>query len=405
MVNAPCGRRIQNPIPCLRSCCDIGVTLSVEKFGHYRVNPNSRIAKPVKKFKWVNKNGMIVEAINYGATIISIIVPDRNGKFKDVVIGSDVMEDYLSFSNPYYGATIGRACNRIGHGIMFIDGKNYELSKNCPPHTLHGGFRGFDKILWSACREDKKITMSYHSKDGEEGFPGDLNVNIVMYLTDGNEFVIEYRAFTTKPTYVNLTNHTYFNLAGHVAGADELYHHKVCINAEHVTHTDKQMIPTGKLIHVGGTPFDFRIPKTLKEKIGSDMTNGFDQNFCVTLSEYQKNSFVARVVHPPSGRVLEVYSNQPGVQFYTANNFPEKTGDALQDRDNGVLGKRDCRYFKHAGFTLETQNYPDAVNHPEFPPAVLYPGNIYIHSLRYMFSVQRDKDFVPLRTSPLISKT
>lgn len=261
------------------------------------------------------------------------------------------------------------------------------------------------QILWSACRDDKKITLSYHSKDGEEGFPGDLIVNIAMYLTDGNEFVMEYRAFTTKPTYVNLTNHTYFNLAGHMTGSDELYQHKICINAEYVTHVDKQMIPTGKLIHVGGTPFDFRIPRTLKEKIGTDMVNGFDHNFCLTVAEYQKNSFVSRVIHPPSGRVMEVYSNQPGVQFYTANHFPEKTGDVLHDRDNGILGKRDCRYFKHGGFTLEAQNYPDAVNHPEFPPAVLYPGDVYVNSIRYIFSVQRDNNFVNLKASPLISRT
>lgn len=226
-----------------------------------------------------------------------------------------------------------------------------------------------------------------------------------MYLTDGNEFVMEYRAFTTKPTYVNLTNHTYFNLAGHMTGSDELYQHKICINAEYVTHVDKQMIPTGKLIHVGGTPFDFRIPRTLKEKIGTDMVNGFDHNFCLTVAEYQKNSFVSRVIHPPSGRVMEVYSNQPGVQFYTANHFPEKTGDVLHDRDNGILGKRDCRYFKHGGFTLEAQNYPDAVNHPEFPPAVLYPGDVYVNSIRYIFSVQRDNNFVNLKASPLISRT
>lgn len=146
MVNAPCARRTQNPIPSLRSCCDVGVTLTVEKFGHFRLNPNSKTAKPVKKFKWVNKNGMIVEAINYGATIISIVVPDRKGDFKDVVLGPDNMEDYLNPANPCFGATIGRACNRIGHGLMVIDGKIHELSKNTPPHTLHGGFKGFDKV-------------------------------------------------------------------------------------------------------------------------------------------------------------------------------------------------------------------------------------------------------------------
>ncbi|KAK9870246.1 hypothetical protein WA026_006333 [Henosepilachna vigintioctopunctata] len=378
--------RFSSPIPALKTCCDEGVTLTVERFGHFREDSTSKIAKPVKLFKWVNKNGMTVEAINYGATITSIVVPNRNGEFEDVVLGCDSMDDYLGPLNPYFGATIGRACNRIARGIMTIDGQTFELSKNAHPLTLHGGFKGFDKVLWSACRTDKKITLSYCSKDGEEGFPGDLVVNIVFYLTDNNEFVIEYRAFTTKPTYVNLTNHTYFNLAGHRTGAPELYKHKICINGEYITALDKQMVPTGKLLPVGGTTYDLRISKLLKYVIGnsSELIHGFDHNYCVTQSDYQRNNFIARVFHPPSGRVLEIYSNQPGVQFYTANCFPEKSEDHTE---SGIPGKDECKYFKHAGFALETQNFPDAINHPEFPPSVLYPGKIYVHTLRYIFSV------------------
>ncbi|KAL3265433.1 hypothetical protein HHI36_009637 [Cryptolaemus montrouzieri] len=397
-------KRNKNPIPSLRSCCDVGVTLTVERFGYYQENKDSKIAKPVKKFIWANKSGMVVEAINYGATIVAIIVPDKKGEFEDVVLGCDCVEDYMSPTNPYMGATIGRACNRIARANMVIDGENFDLSRNAPPHMLHGGFKGFDKILWKACRDDKKITMSYSSKDGEEGFPGHLNVNIVFYLTDGNEFVMEYRAFTTKPTYVNITNHTYFNLAGHQSGAEELYNHKICINGESITHTDKQNIPTGRIIPVGGTTFDLRIPTVLKERMGRipETINGFDHNFCVTMSDYQKNSFVAKVFHPGSGRMLEIYSNQPGVQLYTANFFPEKTGDEILNRDCGIIGKDDCRYFKHGAFALETQNYPDAINHPDFPPSVLYPGDIYVHTLRYIFSVSEDVSTIPVKSTPLI---
>lgn len=268
--------------------------------------------------------------------------------------------------NPYFGATIGRVANRIGYGRITIDGVQYNLSTNLGKHQLHGGFVGFDKVLWNHYVDGAKVVLSYKSADGEEGFPGDVIVNVTFELTTDNKFTIDYKATTTKSTFVNLTNHSYFNLAGHNKGAGELYKHVVSINADRITEVDNDAIPTGNLLPVAGTIFDLQIPKILGNVINDVPTfGGYDHNFCVNQASEQGDTFVARVYHPDSGRVMEVYSNQPGVQFYTSNSIPEDPkfykGDAKSLKR--LVGKDNTNYYKHSALCLETQNYPDAINH------------------------------------------
>ncbi|KAK9883671.1 hypothetical protein WA026_001840 [Henosepilachna vigintioctopunctata] len=355
------------------------------------VDPTTGQSSPVWKITWTNSNNVSTEVITYGATITSIKVPDKNGVCEDLVMGFKDIKGYQGRLNPYFGATVGRVANRIGNSRFTINGTTYAVSANLPPHQLHGGFRGFDKVNWDYIIQDTKVTMSYLSKDKEEGFPGDLITHVSFILTESNEFKIEFMAHTTKPTFVNLTNHSYFNLAGHNKGAAELYKHVVSINADQTTDVDKDSIPSGKLLKVAGTIFDLRIPKVLGDVIhkipGYD---GYDHNFCITKGEYQEESFVARVHHPGSGRVLEVYSNQPGVQFYTSNGIPENAKDFKGNPKNlqVIIGK-DGPYYKHGALCLETQNYPDAINHPGFPKAILNPGETYRHSLIYKFSVDK----------------
>lgn len=235
---------------------------------------------------------------------------------------------------------------------------------------------------------DSKVIMSYHSADMEEGYPGDLVVHAIFELKDPNEFAIEYKAATTKPTYVNLTNHSYFNLAGHDSGADEIYKHVVYINADHITELDKENIPTGKLLPVAQSVFNFQTPKVLGDVIGKvPQSDGFDHNFCI--KKGQENVLVACIYHPDSGRMLEVYSNQPGVQFYTSNFFPENPNNFKGDKSKlKILAGKGTSYYKHGAFCLETQNWPDAPNHDNFPKWILVPGESYYHYLAYKFSIK-----------------
>lgn len=365
-----------------------GVKIEEEIYDQF-VDKTTGQSSLIWKIKWTNSSKVCAEVITYGATITSIKMPDKDGIIEDIVMGFKDLKGYQNPLNPYFGATVGRVANRIGQAKFTINGTTYGVSPNLPPHQLHGGFKGFDKVNWKHTIIGKKVVMSYLSKDKEEGYPGDVITNVSFQLTDSNEFLIDFKAYTTKPTYVNLTNHSYFNLAGHNKGAVELYKHTVSINADQTTAVDKDSIPTGKILPVGGTIFDLRVPKELGSVIhkipGYD---GYDHNFCVTKGEYQEESFVARVHHPGSGRVLEVYSNQPGVQFYTSNGIPD---DPKHYKGNvkdlkTIIGK-DGPYYKHGALCLETQNYPDAINHPGFPKAVLNPGQTYHHTLTYKFSV------------------
>ncbi|KAL1491923.1 hypothetical protein ABEB36_012442 [Hypothenemus hampei] len=319
-------------------------------------------------------------------------MPDKNGVIDDIVMGFDNMQGYLNPLNPYFGATVGRVANRIGFARITIDGQTFHISANLGQHTLHGGLKGFDKVNWNHYVNGNKLVLSYLSKDLEEGFPGDVVSTVTFELTDENRFLYDFKCTSTKPTYVNLTNHSYFNLAGHGSGATEVYKHEISINADSTTEVDKDSIPTGKLLPVSGTIFDLRIPKVLGTVIHMiPGYSGYDHNFCITKGTIQENTFIARAYHPPSGRILEVYSNQPGVQFYTSNSIPEHPNDFKGDkRKLAVLtGKGGARYYKHGSFCFETQNYPDAINHNNFPPAILYPGQLYHHTVEYRLFVEQ----------------
>ncbi|XP_013192719.1 galactose mutarotase [Amyelois transitella] len=345
------------------------VTLSEESFGSFE-------GDLVKKYTWKTPSGLCLSVISYGAIIQSIKVPDKNGIYKDIVLGFDDLQSYTTRNVPYLGAAVGRCANRIGGARFKLDGVSYQLAKNIGENHLHGGVRGFDKVNWRSNVSGKKVTFSYFSKDGEEGYPGDLLTNVTYEVLEDNSLHVKFLATTTKKTVVNLTNHSYFNLGGHEAGAEELYDHVVTINADRITETDSESIPTGKLIPVGGTAFDFRVPRRLAD-VMEKKQDLFDDNFVITTFDNKNLNFVSRVEHP-TGRSLEVYSNQPGVQFYTANFLPKPSEQAL-------VGKSGEGYRRHGAFCLETQNYPDAIHHENFPSAILVPGDVYEHIVVYKF--------------------
>ncbi|XP_063831871.1 galactose mutarotase isoform X1 [Ostrinia nubilalis] len=350
------------------------VTLNAEDFGSYK-------GSAVKKFTWTTHDGFSVSVISYGATIQSIKVPDRTGVLADVVLGFNDITSYVERNTPYMGATVGRCANRIGGANFTIDGIMYKLAKNIGENHLHGGIVGFNKVNWESRVEGNKVVFSYLSKDGEEGYPGDLVTNVIYEVREDNSLHVEFKSTTTKKTVVNLTNHSYFNLAGHQTGADEMLKHVASINANKITETDSESIPTGKFINVGGTPFDLRIPTRIGSVINKQ-ENLFDDNFCVNTYGNKNVNFVARVVHPSSGRYLELFSDQPGVQFYTANSLPDPSTPAL-------VGKDGAGYRRHGAFCLETQKYPDAVHHPNFPSAFLSPGDVYTHRVIYKFGAEK----------------
>ncbi|KAK5643297.1 hypothetical protein RI129_007142 [Pyrocoelia pectoralis] len=366
------------------------ILLEEDEFGFY-TDKTSGKSISVRKFTWRNKNDVTVQVITYGATITSIKVPDKNGAIGDIVLGFKDMKGYLNPLNPYFGATVGRVANRIGNATILIDGVQYNVTANLGQHMLHGGLKGFDKVIWDYYVDGTKLIMSYDSPDGEEGFPGNVLVNVTFQLNDQNEFLINFKATTTKPTFVNLTNHSYFNLAGHETGASELYKHVITINANETTEVDKDSIPSGKLLPVVGTPLDLQIPKILGDVIHTIPNyDGYDHNFCINKGTNQDIAFIARAMHPQSGRVLEVYSNQPGVQFYTSNSIPDNPTNYKGDisKLNQLKGKDDCFYYKHGAFCFETHNWPDAINHRNFPKATLYPGETYDHTCIYKFWIK-----------------
>uniref|UniRef100_A0A6P7G2C2 Aldose 1-epimerase n=1 Tax=Diabrotica virgifera virgifera TaxID=50390 RepID=A0A6P7G2C2_DIAVI len=343
----------------------------------------------VRRFTWKNANNVTVQVITYGATITSIRLPGKNGVVEDIVMGFDNMEGYLNHLNPYFGATVGRVANRTGYAKITIGENTYNVSANLGKHQLHGGFIGFDKVNWNHYVHGKKVILSYLSVDKEEGFPGDVLTSISFELNNDNEFLVDFKATSSKPSVINLTNHSYFNLAGHDKGAEELYKHVVSINADHTTDVDKDSIPTGKLLPAVDTVFDLRIPKVLGDVIhkipGYD---GYDHNFCINKASKQQSTFAARAFHPPSGRALEVYTNQPGVQFYCSNSIPDDPKKAKGDTKPATLvGKHGRHYYKHGALCFETQNWPDASNHKNFPSAILNPGDTYHHSVVYKFFV------------------
>lgn len=331
-----------------------------------------------------NKHGMQAAIMTYGAIMLTLKVPDRNGNLEDVLLGYESLDDFIRTGNkPYFGTALGRYANRIANGRFTLDGVTYQLSINEDHNTLHGGKRGFDKRVWAAeevYRDDSVgLALYYVSKDGEEGFPGNLAVKLVYTLTNNNELMMDYTATTDKKTVVNLSQHNYYNLAG--AGNGDILGHVVTINADRFTPIKEGLIPTGEVRSVAGTPLDFRNPTAIGARIHSQdpqmkyARNGYDFNYVLNQTG-SAMGFAARVYEPKSGRIMDVYTTQPAVQFYSGNN--------LNGSDIGKGGKV---YNKYDGLCLETQHYPDSPNHPNFPSTELLPGQIYKQTSIYKFSV------------------
>lgn len=334
----------------------------------------------VEVFTLKNINGIEIKAINHGGIITSIKTPDRNGAMADIVLGFDSLDGYFS-DHPYFGAIIGRYGNRIANGRFSLDKINYRLATNNGAHHLHGGNKGFDKQVWTAeVIGSNAIRLSRVSPDGEEGYPGALQVAVVYSLTNYNEFIVEYQANTDLPTHVNLTQHSYFNLAG--AGNGDVREHQLMIAADHYTPVDASLIPTGEIAAVDGTPFDFRKPTTIGARINAAHPQikhggGYDHNFVLN-RKGDALQLAARVVEPKSGRVLEVATTEPGMQLYTGNFL-----------DGGIKGKGGLAYGRHGGFCLETQHYPDSPNQPDFPSTVVRPGITYSTRTVFKFDVSK----------------
>jgi len=326
-----------------------------------------------------NKSGLEAKIMNYGGTLVSLSAPDKSGQFADVVLGFDGFTPYEA-NGPYFGSIVGRYANRIGKGKFTLDGKAYQLAVNNGPNHLHGGLVGFHKKIWKSSPIHRSngvgVELTYTSPDGEEGYPGTLTCKATYLLTNDNALEIEYSATTDKPTVVNLTNHAYFNLAGE--GKGTILDHEMTINADSYTATDVNLIPTGELASVSGTPLDFTSPNRVGARIGSDFRAmkqglGYDHNFVLGGGSGLKKA--ARVKDPKSGRVLEVLTTEPGVQFYTGNHLK-------------LTGKNGHNYVSRSGFCLETQHYPDSPNRPEFPSVTLLPGDGYQHTCIYRFSAE-----------------
>jgi aldose 1-epimerase len=319
---------------------------------------------------------MEIKITNYGGIITHIYVPDRNGNFDDVVLGHDTLEGYLNRSR-YFGALIGRYANRIARGCFTLNGVRYSLATNNGANHLHGGLKGFDKVVWEAVEFDDGVRLNYLSQDGEENYPGNLRATVTYSLTEENELRIEYFATTDKDTVVNLTNHSYFNLAG----GETILDHELTINADAFTPIDETLIPTGEIRNVKDTPMDFSSMTSIGARINSEyeqirIAGGYDHNFVLRGNVGELNT-AATLHDPKSGRVMEVSTTQPGMQFYSGNFL-----------DGSLVGKGGRAYVKHSGCCLETQHFPDSPNKPSFPTTTLKPGQTYKTTTVYKFSAK-----------------
>jgi aldose 1-epimerase len=334
----------------------------------------------VTLYTLTNKTGAVAKIMTYGAIVTELHVPDKNGKMGDVVLGFGNLAAYEK-GHPFFGAIAGRVANRIAKGRFKIDGKTYKTAINNGPNTLHGGIKGFDKKVWKAeevqSAAGPAVRFTVHSPDMDEGFPGNLDASVTYTLTDDNALRIDYTARTDKATYVNLTNHSYFNLAGD----GEVRDHVVQFNADKYTPVDDTMIPTGEIKAVAGTPFDFRKPTAIGARIDDIPGNpgGYDHNMVVNRKNGGRAlTHFATIYEPTTGRVMDVSTTEPGVQFYTGNFL-----------DGSLTGKNGVVYNKNTGFCLEAQDYPDAINHPNFPSPILRPGQTYTQTTIYKFSVRK----------------
>jgi len=336
----------------------------------------------VDLYTLVNANGVTAKITNYGAIVTSLQVPDRDGKMADVVLGYDSLADYIKDS-PYFGAIVGRYGNRIAKGKFTLEGKEYTLAVNNGPNHLHGGLKGFDKVVWDARPVESDagvgVELKYTSKDGEEGYPGNLSCTVVYTLTNANELKIDYKAQTDKTTVLNLTHHGYFNLAGHDSGT--ILGQVLMLNADHFTPVDETLIPTGEIRPVKGTVMDFTTPTAIGARINSDYDQikfggGYDHNWVLN-SKDGSLALAATVYESKSGRFMEVFTTEPGIQFYSGNFL-----------DGSNIGKGKAVYNHRNGFCLETQHFPDSPNKPQFPSVVLKPGDTYKQLTVYKFSTK-----------------
>ena len=360
-----------------------GSDIAVSKTGNIKKASFGKTpeGQAIDLYTLTNKKGMEVAITNFGGIVVSVKVPDRSGKVADVVLGFDSVDGYAK-DKSYFGALIGRYGNRIAKGKFSIDGASYTLAQNNGPNSLHGGAKGFNKMVWTAkeisSKDGAALQLNYLSKDGEEGYPGNLKVQVVYTLTEANEIRIEYSATTDKKTVLNLTNHSYFNLAGQ--GSGDILGHELTLQADKFTPVDATLIPTGELRDVAGTPFDFRTKMAIGARIGQDdeqlkLGNGYDHNF--VLRHSGELALAARVLDPKSGRVLEVSTTEPGIQFYTGNFL-----------DGTAVGKGGKPITFRTGFCLETQHFPGSPNHPDFPSTLLSPGQRYHTVTVYKFSTE-----------------
>lgn len=366
---------------CLVGCAGVPKstdTISKAPFG------KTKDGTPVEIYTLHNRSGMTARICTYGGIVQSLTAPDRNGHFADIVLGYDDLNGYLT-NSPYFGALIGRYGNRIGGAKFTLEGKTYTLPANDGKNTLHGGTKGFDKVVWTAKPEmtpnGPSLVLNYLSKDGEQGFPGDLSVTAVYTLTDNNELKVEFTATTDKPTVCNLTHHSYWSLRGQ--GNGDILGNIVYINSDKITPVDSGLIPTGEYLPVEGTPFDFRKPTAIGARINETNTSkqlsygpGYDHNWVINkpLGEF---GLMARVEEPDTGRVMEVLSDQPGLQFYSGNFL-----------DGTITGKDGKVYQRHYAFCMEPQHYPDSPNKPQFPTTELKPGQTYHNTIVYRFSTK-----------------
>ncbi|EDW94990.1 galactose mutarotase [Drosophila yakuba] len=359
----------------------MSITLEEEIFG-LAVNPFTKSPEMVRRYTLKNSKGMSVSVIQLGAIIQSVILPDAYKKVDDVCLGFDDIASYLANKGAYIGGTLGRVANRVANGEYTFNDTKVSVTKNIQDKfQLHGGFVGFDSVIWEVVQKSAEGVIFRHvSPHGHEGYPGKLTCLITYQLDNENRLWVRYEATTDRSTMVNLSNHAYFNLAGHGSGAKGLAEHTVEIASDHIVDTDELQIPTGKLVDVKDTVFDLRLPVLMRDRLmqfENRQIKGYDNCFVVNGGRVQKSvAKVAKIVHPPSCRVLEVWTDQPGMQFYTANNL------------TSIVGKNCTKYDKHGSFCVETEKFPDAMNHPEFPSISLEPNEKYRHEVLYWFKVE-----------------
>lgn len=363
----------------LLSGCEMDLSkenrLSTSKFGEM---PDGR---DITKYTITNKSGSSIEVINLGGIIVSINLPDLEGNMGDIVLGYDNVTQYLQES-PYMGAIVGRYANRIANGKFSISNKEYTLAQNNTPNALHGGLEGFDKKVWSASpfetNENAGVILSLISEDGDQGYPGSLKVEVTYTFDDQNQLTVDYKATTDKSTVINISQHSYFNLNGHNSG--QIGDHEMMINANHYTPINDTLIPTGEIARVENTPMDFRKAKPINEDINTDFKQleyglGYDHNWVLNQDEFSQ---AAKVYAPKSGRIMEIYTDQPGIQFYSGNFI-----------DGMSYGKDNFAYAKRGGFCLETQHFPDSPNHKNFPSTLLIPSETFESKTVFKFSVRQ----------------